>query len=214
DVYMTLPQGFDNGTKVCKLNKSMYGLKQAPRQWNAKLTTALVEHGFVQSKFDYSLYVKHVGSDFVALLVYVDDIIITGNDEVGIKDFKSALFKSTLMNNPYSPHFKAALRVLRYLKQSLGLGLQFNKTFDLKLKASGQNVLKQGAEAEYRSLAFTTCEVICRSLGMKDMFALINDDKDAKGKRNERVVASKLVMTYNLEGGCQKKSKKSKLLSH
>nr|GEV45779.1 ribonuclease H-like domain-containing protein [Tanacetum cinerariifolium] len=57
DVYMTLPQGFDNDSdsKVCKLNKSLYGLKQAPRQWNAKLTTALVEHGFVQSNGEFCI---------------------------------------------------------------------------------------------------------------------------------------------------------------
>nr|GEU31560.1 ribonuclease H-like domain-containing protein [Tanacetum cinerariifolium] len=58
DVYMELPLGYDQGNKgkLCKLNKSLYGLKQAPRQWNAKLSAALSEHGFIQSKFDYSLY--------------------------------------------------------------------------------------------------------------------------------------------------------------
>ena len=93
DVYMVLPNGFNGGddSKVCKLNKSLYGLKQAPRQWNAKLTTALVEHGFEQSKLDYSLYVKQKGSVFMALLVYVDDIVITGNDEVEINKFKQFL---------------------------------------------------------------------------------------------------------------------------
>lgn len=93
DVYMVLPKGFNGGdnSKVCKLNKSIYALKQAPRQWNAKLTTALVEHGFEQSKLDYSLYVKQKGSVFVALLVYVDDIVLTGNDEVEIKNFKKFL---------------------------------------------------------------------------------------------------------------------------
>nr|GEX49896.1 ribonuclease H-like domain-containing protein [Tanacetum cinerariifolium] len=80
-------------SKVCKLNKSLYGIKQAPRQWNAKLTIALAENGFEQSKFDYSLYTKHSDDKFIALLVYVDDIVITGNDDVGIKEFK--LFLST-----------------------------------------------------------------------------------------------------------------------
>ncbi|GKA96141.1 ribonuclease H-like domain-containing protein [Tanacetum coccineum] len=80
DVYMTLPQGYDNvdKSKVCKLTKSLYGLKQAPRQWNAKLTTALDEHGFDHSKFDYSLYIKQKGNVFVTLLVYVDDIYFLG----------------------------------------------------------------------------------------------------------------------------------------
>ncbi|KAJ0890287.1 putative RNA-directed DNA polymerase [Helianthus annuus] len=59
DVYMTLPQGYFNNekTKVCKLVKSLYGLKQAPRQWNEKLTSVLVDMGFVQSLCDYSLFV-------------------------------------------------------------------------------------------------------------------------------------------------------------
>ncbi|GKF92706.1 ribonuclease H-like domain-containing protein, partial [Tanacetum coccineum] len=80
-VYMTLPPGYfpANETKVCKLNKSLYGLKQALRQWNAKLTVALLKNEFVQSKSDYSLFTKSFGNVFIALLVYVDDIIITGN---------------------------------------------------------------------------------------------------------------------------------------
>ena len=59
-VYMTLPEGFfsENDTRVCRLKKSLYGSKQAPRQWNAKLTSALLENGFKQSKSDYSLFTK------------------------------------------------------------------------------------------------------------------------------------------------------------
>nr|GEW23967.1 ribonuclease H-like domain-containing protein [Tanacetum cinerariifolium] len=68
DVYMSVPEGYNSVSnhKVCKLNKSLYGLKLAPKQWNAKLTASLVEHGFEQSKFDYSLYAKKKGSMFVA----------------------------------------------------------------------------------------------------------------------------------------------------
>ncbi|GJV88354.1 ribonuclease H-like domain-containing protein [Tanacetum coccineum] len=62
--------------KVCRLKKSLYGLKQAPKQWNAKLTSTLIENGFSQSKSDYSLYTKSDKGVFLALLVYVDDIII------------------------------------------------------------------------------------------------------------------------------------------
>ncbi|GJY38142.1 ribonuclease H-like domain-containing protein [Tanacetum coccineum] len=95
---MSLPLGFEcsDKTKVCKLNKALYGLKQAPRQWNAKLTTVLAERGYVQSKFDYSLYIKHTDDVFVFLLVYVDDFIITGNNLEEIKKFKLFL-KSKFM---------------------------------------------------------------------------------------------------------------------
>ncbi|GJW19214.1 putative RNA-directed DNA polymerase [Tanacetum coccineum] len=92
-VYMTLPEGFFNSgdTRVCRLKKSLYGLKQAPRQWNAKLTQTLIEHGFIQSKSDYSLFTKTDHNSFIALLVYVDDIIITGNDVGKIEKFKAYL---------------------------------------------------------------------------------------------------------------------------
>nr|GEZ46745.1 ribonuclease H-like domain-containing protein [Tanacetum cinerariifolium] len=89
DVYITLPHGFDNDKfKVCKLNKSLYGIKQALRQWNGKLTKALIDNGFVQSKFDYSLFTKKYDDVFIALLVYVDDIVITGDNLSEIEKFK------------------------------------------------------------------------------------------------------------------------------
>ncbi|XP_071695508.1 uncharacterized protein [Rutidosis leptorrhynchoides] len=95
EIYMKLLEGYytdyKDKNKVCKLTKSLYGLKQAPRQWNAKLNEALLENVFVQSKSDYSLYTKTSGSDFMVLLVYVDDIVITGNDISQIEQFKKFL---------------------------------------------------------------------------------------------------------------------------
>ncbi|GKB13316.1 putative RNA-directed DNA polymerase [Tanacetum coccineum] len=97
DVYMKPPERyFPSGNKVCKLKKSLYGLKQAPRQWNAKLTSTLIENGFNQSKSDYSLFTKTDKGVFLALLVYVDDIIITGNNIAEIENFKVFL-KSKFM---------------------------------------------------------------------------------------------------------------------
>ncbi|GJW94532.1 ribonuclease H-like domain-containing protein [Tanacetum coccineum] len=96
-VYMKPPEGyFPSDNKVCRLKRSLYGLKQAPRQWNAKLTSTLIENSFSQSKSDYSLYTKSDKGIFLALLVYVDDIIITGNNVSEIEKFKVFL-KSKFM---------------------------------------------------------------------------------------------------------------------
>lgn len=63
-VYMHVPEGFIDQRKdhlVCKLRKSLYGLKQASSQWNIRLCDALINAGYNQSKFDYSLFSKHDG---------------------------------------------------------------------------------------------------------------------------------------------------------
>ncbi|GJY09576.1 ribonuclease H-like domain-containing protein [Tanacetum coccineum] len=88
-----LPEGFysSDGKRVCKLKKTLHGLKQASRQWNTKLTQTLVECGFKRSKSDYSLFTKSEKGKFLVLLVYVDDIIVTGNNVDEIEKFKEFL---------------------------------------------------------------------------------------------------------------------------
>ncbi|GJZ28670.1 putative RNA-directed DNA polymerase [Tanacetum coccineum] len=284
-------------------NAFLYGdlTEEAPRQWNAKLTMTLVENGFVQSKYDYSLFTKTSGDMVLMLLVYVDDIVITGNDNSEIGKFKEMLKSkfqikdlgnlkyflgievidnddgvclsqrkyclevlheygllagrpvetplaenttlnhveseddkllsdignyqklvgkliyltntrpdisyavhclSQFMHAPLSSHLEAAFRVLRYLKNSPGSGIQINKVGNLKLRAyadsdwarcpatrksvSGYCVFlgsslitwkskkqstlsRSSAEAEYRSMASATCEVIWLSNLLGDM---------------------------------------------
>jgi hypothetical protein len=83
EVYMEQPQGFVDKRYpdfVCKLNKALYGLKQAPRAWFHRLTQALHNLGFIGSLVDTSLFVLHTSSVHIFVLIYVDDIIITGTD--------------------------------------------------------------------------------------------------------------------------------------
>ncbi|KAJ4796184.1 Retroelement pol polyprotein-like [Rhynchospora pubera] len=93
EVYMRLPPGFNSSQpgKVCRLRKSLYGLRQAPRMWFSKLSAALQSYGFVQSKADYSLFSYTKGDVFLAILVYVDDLVIAGNNSEALKRFKQYL---------------------------------------------------------------------------------------------------------------------------
>ena len=77
---MTQPPGFDSSNKQLVLNKALYGLKQAPRAWFDKLKATLFQFKFSSSWCDPSLFVYSEQNSVVYILVYVDDIIITGNN--------------------------------------------------------------------------------------------------------------------------------------
>ncbi|XP_024164713.1 uncharacterized mitochondrial protein AtMg00810-like [Rosa chinensis] len=79
---------------LCRLHKSLYGLKQASRQWFAKFSEAIRSAGYIQSRADYSLFTKRQGKSFTALLIYVDDILITGNDYASIDALKQFLHRN------------------------------------------------------------------------------------------------------------------------
>jgi hypothetical protein len=81
EVFMEQPQGFVDATKpdyVCKLHKSIYGLKQAPRAWFKCLSSTLLDLGFVASLVDSSLFIFIRDKIKIFLLIYVDDILVTG----------------------------------------------------------------------------------------------------------------------------------------
>ncbi|XP_035539660.1 uncharacterized mitochondrial protein AtMg00810-like [Juglans regia] len=118
EVYMKMPPGYSipNKEKVCKLKKSLYGLKQASRQWYAKFSSSLLQYGFNQSRADYTLFTKGSGPSFIALLVYVDDIIVATNDLKDVSDLKEFL----------ATKFK--IKDLGCLKYFLGLEVARNPT--------------------------------------------------------------------------------------
>ena len=91
---MVIPLGFENkfGSNVCKLNKSLYGLKQSPRAWFEKFTQSMKKQGYIQGQADHTLFTKfsHDGK-VVVLIVYVDDIVLTGDDIVEMARVKEKL---------------------------------------------------------------------------------------------------------------------------
>ncbi|PKU66914.1 Retrovirus-related Pol polyprotein from transposon TNT 1-94 [Dendrobium catenatum] len=93
-VYMHQPKGFEDKlypNHVCCLHKAIYGLKQAPRQWYNTFTSHLVSLGFTHSNADPSLLVFKHNDIQIYLLMYVDDILITGNNPTLISDIISKL---------------------------------------------------------------------------------------------------------------------------
>ena len=103
EVYMELPPGLEtpaNYRKVCKLEKSLYGLKQSPRAWFDKFTKT-VQHGYSQCQTDHILFVKFSTENRIAILiVYVDDIILTGNHEEELDRLKTLLAKEFEIKDP------------------------------------------------------------------------------------------------------------------
>ena len=82
EVYVSQPPGFVNSdypNHVCRLQKALYGLKQAPRAWYQELRGYLLSLGFINAVSDASLFIYRHGLTTLYLLVYVDDIIVTGN---------------------------------------------------------------------------------------------------------------------------------------
>ncbi|RVX06283.1 Retrovirus-related Pol polyprotein from transposon TNT 1-94 [Vitis vinifera] len=95
EVYMEIPPGFEGSmakNQVCKLQKSLHGLKQSPRAWFDRFTKAVLKLGYKQGQADYTLFVKksHAGK-MAILIVYVDDIILSGNDMEELQNLKKYL---------------------------------------------------------------------------------------------------------------------------
>ncbi|PKI46814.1 hypothetical protein CRG98_032811 [Punica granatum] len=95
EVYMEQPPGFvaqgEYFGKVCKLCKSLYRLKQSPRARFDCFSSTVLKFGLVRSQFDHSVFFRHYEGRHILLVVYVDDIVITGDDAVGIFQLKAYL---------------------------------------------------------------------------------------------------------------------------
>lgn len=91
-IFMEQPPSFINPQflkQVCKLSKALYCLKQAPRAWFQRLSTFLTTDDFTCSLADTSLFIYAQNSCIMYLLFYVDDLILTGNNESIISTFIS-----------------------------------------------------------------------------------------------------------------------------
>ena len=95
EIYMLQPEGFEEQGKrnlVCRLNKSLYGLKQAPRCWYKRFDSFIMSLGYNRLNADPCAYFKRFGkSDFIILLLYVDDMLVAGPNKDHIEKLKAQL---------------------------------------------------------------------------------------------------------------------------
>jgi hypothetical protein len=117
-VYIYALPGFaiKGESKACKLTKSLYGLKQASQQWFSKFPNTLINQGFTQSKSDYSLFTITQGSVFIALLVYVDNVILASNDYTAITQFITSQDQQFKLKDLGTLKFFLGLEVTRSVK--------------------------------------------------------------------------------------------------
>eukprot|EP00253_Pinus_taeda_P004706 PITA_04706 len=94
EVYVEQPLGYEKKGeehKVCKLKKALYGLKQAPRAWYSKIDSYLLDNEFDKCEGEPTIYIKEKDGKILIVVLYVDDVIFTGNDDQLIKNFKSVM---------------------------------------------------------------------------------------------------------------------------
>ena len=85
--------------KVCHLRRALYGLKQAPQAWFVKFSSTISHLDYMVSHYDYASFLRRTDKGIILLLLYVDDMIITGNDLSGIKELKDILSQQFKMKD-------------------------------------------------------------------------------------------------------------------
>ena len=86
EIYMLQPEGFiakNQEHTVCKLKRSIYGLKQASRSWNIRFDQAIKSFDFEQNLDEPCVFKRHQDKVVMFLVLYVDDILLIGNN-VGV----------------------------------------------------------------------------------------------------------------------------------
>ncbi|KAM1726180.1 hypothetical protein ACFX12_016980 [Malus domestica] len=146
ELYMTQPEGFVSKSekpKVCKLQRSIYGLKQASRSWNIRFDTEIKTFGFAQNEDDNCVYQKVVGKAVVFLVLYVDDILLFGNDTAVLSSVKVWLSKTFHMKDLGDASYVLGIKLYRDRSRKL-IGLSQSMYIDKVLSRFQMEQSKKG----------------------------------------------------------------------
>jgi hypothetical protein len=120
EIYMKKPEGFVvKGKKelVCKMKKSLYGLKQSPRTCYQKFDTHMLGLGFTRSKEDHCVYFKLIGDHLIYLVLYVDEMLLIGNNKEIIQYVKTQFSSKFDMKDLSASNFILGMEIKRDWKK-------------------------------------------------------------------------------------------------
>ena len=146
ELYMMQPEGFvdpKGSNKVCKLQRSIYGLVQASRSWNIRFNEVIKAFGFIQVYGEACLYKKVSGSSVAFLILYVDDILLMGNNIEMLESIKAYLNKSFSMKDLGEAAYILGIKIYRDRSRRL-IGLSQSTYLDKILKKFNMENSKKG----------------------------------------------------------------------
>ena len=156
-IYMIQPEGFiakGQEHRVCKLQRSIYGLKQASRSWNIRFDQAVKSFGFEQSIDEPCVYSKIKDGKVVFLILYVDDILIIGNDVGSLTSVKMWLTKQFQMKDLGEASYVLGIRIFRDRKNKM-LALFQASYIDKILEKYGMQDSKKGQQPMRHGIALS-----------------------------------------------------------
>ncbi|KAH9718181.1 retrovirus-related pol polyprotein from transposon RE1 [Citrus sinensis] len=181
EIYMDLPPRC-SGTerlnqKVCKLKKSLYGLKQSPRAWFGKFTKAMIRFGYNQINSDHTLFIKKRQGKITALIVYVDNMVVTGNDEEETEALQKYLSRECEMKD---------LGALKYF-----LGIEVSRS-------KGGIFLSQRKYALdlLHEMGMTACQPIDTPIKEGLKFCITSDQVPVDKRRYQRLIGRLMYLSH------------------
>src|SRR5947207_11320076 len=124
EVYMEPPPGVEvSPGQVCHLKKALYGLKQAPRAWFERFSSVVRAASFSTSEHDPALFVHTSKRGRTLLLLYVDDMLITGDDQEYISFVKKKLSEQFKMSYLGFSVISLVLRLTTLMKGIISLSI-------------------------------------------------------------------------------------------
>ncbi|KAK1605909.1 hypothetical protein QYE76_029582 [Lolium multiflorum] len=189
ELYMVQPKGFvdpKNADKVCKLQRSIYGLKQASRSWNRRFDKVIKDFGFIQCHGEACIYKKVSGSSVAFLILYVDDILLIGNDIELLSSVKGYLNNSFSMKDLGEASYILGIKIYRDRSRRL-IGLSQSTYLDKILRSLEWTKVRKDSylcyQARYQSDPgmehWTAVKNILKYLKRtKDMFLCYGGDQE------------------------------------